>query len=457
MKGLVVKRAIFVFFLTCSFWYGSIAGAVSPTADSVEDMPMGQDSSGKESLLPEDVGGGQGEEELFGVEGGYFHPYITLDVEYTDNLYNIDEGDTSNVLTRISPGVWFALPRKKIIPISINSRNSSPGGLLSQFGDYQGTDRYQAYLLGNVDFKNYSADSDLNSTDGLLEGMFRYNMRGGLSLQVVDRFTHGQDQFEIGSKSRGQLRRYDANFFMATADWDLTEKLRFQLDFFDFALNYDAAINKFLNRIDNGLNLYGYYNYSLITAFFLEYKFVDVAYDYNKDLDNVSNYIYGGIKWDTTEKIALLAKIGYQGKKFDDSTLGQSDYHGFALDIQLKYRFTEKTNALLDVYRNNEETDSYLASDKTVFGANFRYIQHFTDKVSGTLDCVFENSKYSNINKFTNEGRNDLAFVINPGIQYLFREWLKFELAYKFDMRDSDNNLFDYDSNTVFFNATFAL
>ena len=176
------------------------ANEPAATTGGVADMPMGQAEGGNISLLPEDVSD-TGDDDLFGAEGGYFHPYISLGLEYTDNLYNIndtfEDGETDNLLTTISPGIWFALPRKKIIPISINPNNSSPGGLQLQFEDYEGTDRYQAYALGGLDFKYYSEDSDLDKIDGLLEGMMRYNMRGGLSLQLVDSYTHGQDQLEV--------------------------------------------------------------------------------------------------------------------------------------------------------------------------------------------------------------------------------------------------------------------
>lgn len=87
------------------------AGSETGTAE----MALGQGGEGEINLLPEDVGQVD-DEDLFGAEGGYFHPYISLDFEYTDNLYNVDEGDTENLLTQISPGIWFALPRKRLFP-----------------------------------------------------------------------------------------------------------------------------------------------------------------------------------------------------------------------------------------------------------------------------------------------------------------------------------------------------
>ncbi len=457
MREVFLKKAcagIFLFFLSAQ---SAFAAATAPAAVEAADIPMGQSSGGEVSLLPEDVGNVQGDENLFGSEGGYFHPYITLDFEYTDNLYNIDVGETTNWLTRVSPGIWFALPRKKIIPITLNPNNTSPGGLQNQFKDYEGTDRFQAYALGGLDFKNYSDDSDLNGVNGIAEGMARYNMRGGLSLQLVDRYSHDENKFDIGTAVRSQLRAFDSNFLMATADWDLTEKLRVQFDYFNFALGYEDGVNDFMDRVDNGFNLYGYYNYSLKTSFFLEYKYVDVAYDQSVVIDNNSNFFYGGLTWNTTEKLALLAKIGYQNKKYDDVSLGQQDFDGFVYDLQASYRFSEKSLFEFDMYRMNEETDTSIATDKTVLGASAKYTQKFTEKISATVDAGYEDAEYTSVSNFFDRDRDDKTFAVKPGVQYLFREWLMFELSYKYELRDSTIKIFDYTSNTVFISATLAM
>lgn len=462
IRKLILVAAAFSLFCCFDVQCGVAAaidttgGAADVPAGQSADIPMGQSAEGEVSLLPEDVGQVE-DDDLFGLEGGYFHPYITLDFSYTDNLYNIKDEEVTNVLTTISPGIWFALPRKKVIPITINPHNSSPGGLQIQLEDYEGTDRFQAYALGGLDFKFYSEDSDLNATNGILEGMARYNLRGGLSLQIVDRYTHGEDALEYGSRTRNQIRRFDSNFLMATADWDITEKLRIQFDYFNFLLTYDEEINQFLDRIDNGFNLYGYFNYSLTTAFFLEYKFVDVAYDESIQIDNQSQFIFGGIKWDTTEKLAMLTKIGYQYKKFADNSIGQEDFDGIAFDVQFNYRYSEKTLFELDTYRTNEETDNFLATDKTVIGAAFKYTQKFTDRLSASLDVIFEDIQYSNLHGRTEEDRDDTRIMVRPAGQYLFREWLMFELAYRYETRESTDNRFDYEANTFIFNANLAL
>ncbi|MCB2218515.1 outer membrane beta-barrel protein [Desulfofustis glycolicus] len=433
-----------------------IAAADTAPASSggIPDLPMGQGTSGEPSLLPSDTEVGD-ESDLFGIRGGYVHPYLSVGGEYTDNLYNLNEGEVSNMLWRISPGVWFSLPRTKQIPIIIQPHNTSPGGLQLQIDDYEGTDRYQAYALAGGDYLTYSENSDLNGMYGRLEGLFRYNMRGGLSLQGLDRFTYGQDRFEYGGETRDYRTDYISNIFMATADYTMTEKLRAKIDYSHFLLDYDDTINDFLDRADNSIDFYGYYLYSLKTSFFLQYRLTDVSYDTAVEKDNLQHYLYGGITWDTTEKLSLLFKAGYQAREYEDDLVAeQGDWDGLTLGFESLYRWTEKTQFGLDFYRKSEESDSAVALDKVVFGLSFRYRQEYTEKLSGLLNVMYEQAEYTQL---VDTSRDDDRIYIRPAVRYLFREWLMAELAYVFDTRDSSDELFDYTSNTIIFNINLAL
>lgn len=427
-----------------------IAAADTPV---VEDIPMGRSAGDEESLLPEEE-----DDNLFGTEGGYFHPYITLAGEWTDNLYNINEGETANFLTRVSPGLWLALPRSKEVPVTITPHNTSAGGLQQQLKDHSGTDRYQLYALGGVDFLNYSEDSDLNTTDGNVEGLARYNMPSGLSLQLLDRYSVGHDRFEAGNYLIEPLREFQSNIFMATGDWQVTEKVRLKADYSMFVLDYDDEINEFMNRDDDTLDLYGYYVFSEKTSFFVQYSLMDVTYDTQSLRDNSQDYIYGGIKWDTTDKLALLFKAGYQKKEYDtsavESVIDSSEDDGLALDLQVNYRFKEKAELIFDLYQKNEESDSSVALDKEVLGARFGYLQEYTDKITGKFDLTYEDAEYRQL---IAQDRDDVRIVLRPAVQYLFKKWLMGELAYSYDNRDSSDDLFDYGTNTFLANINFAL
>lgn len=420
--------------------------------DTMQDMPMGQGDTKEVSLLPEDTSAA--DDNLFGIEGGYFHPYVSAEGAFTDNLYNVDDDTTSNYLTTISPGIWFALPRKVVIPISITPHNTSPGGLSLQLGDYDGTDRYQLYALAGTDLLYYSEDSDLNTADVGLEAMGRYNMASGLSFQILDRYAVGHDDFSADGATDENLREFQSNIVLATADWDITEKLRLRTDLSNFYLDYKESLNDYLNRQDNSVDVYVFFNFSEKTSFFLEYKFTDVAYDTDTDTDNSQNFYYGGVTWKTTEKLSLLFKSGLQQKEYATADTGYSDSDNLALDLQILYIFTEKTKATFDLYRLNEESDSSLAYEKEVFGVTLGYTQEFTEKITGQFDLFYENADY---NQLDVEDRSDDIFEISPSVQYLFKDWLMGEVGYSYETDDSTDDTFSYSTNTVFCSLNFSL
>lgn len=435
-----------------------VALAESPVPDVpaqvVEDVPLGQSAEGDVSLLPEDVEIAGEEDDLFGLKGGYFHPYLTLTAEYTDNLFNLDEERTSNVLTVITPGIWFSIPRKKQIPVTVAPHNSSPGGVQLQLDDYAGEDKYQLYLLASLDYKMYSADSDLNDESYILEGMFRYNFSGGLSLQIVDRYTHTQDRFEVGFPDSRNTHIFDSNWLVGTADWRITEKLRVQADLSLFDLVYDEDVYDYLDREDLAFDLYGYFDYSLKTSFFLEYKHVNITYDVDSFKDSEQDNLLLGVKYDSTEKLAYLAKLGYQTKEYTSNTEGFSDYDGVTVELQALYKFSEKVKLTLDGYYRNEETDDEGASDKTVLGVAFGYDHEFSDRLSGRIRLRYENADYTEV---TIAERDDDRIVFRPSLQYAFREWLMAEVGYEYDTRNSTNDVYDYYTNSFFIDVNLAL
>lgn len=429
----------------------------------VEDVPMGQASEGSTDLLPENAGRGAIDESLFGLTGGgYVHPFLTLKGEYSDNLFNINENTTSNFLTTITPGIWLAAPQLKEVPIEILSNNTSAGGLQMALEDYKGFDRFNTYLLGSTDLKYYSADSDLNDYGARLEGLFKYNLRGGLSLRAVDRFSRDQDRFDIGNAyATDKLREFNSNVFLSDVAWDFSEKFKAKIDYSNFLLDYKDYSVEFLDRTDNSGSLYGFYKYSVKTSFFLQYQLVDVSYDTSSLRDNTQDFIYGGINWKSTEKTTLAFKAGYQDRDFTNdatqntvSSLPNYSDGNLALELALQYQIREKTKVSLSLNRKIDESDSYSALGKEIFGAALLYEQEFTEKIHGTCDLKYENADYYQV---TNGSRDDDRYVFKPAIQYIFRDWLMLELAYRLDMRNSSDTLYDYDTNIFSISLNTAL
>jgi len=434
-----------------------IALAAHPFSALALEEPLPGSTGRQESLLPEDDTITDTADEAYGLAGGYVHPYLTLAGEYTDNLFNVFDDEKTNFLTRISPGIWFALPRTKEVPITITPHNAAAGGLQYQLEEYTRDDfnRYNAYVLGGLDFKLYSEDSELDTTNGRLEGLFRYNMKNGLSVQVLDRYSRDNDMFDIGSVARETQRKYYTNLLQLTADWEISERLRAKVHYNNFYLDYDEDADNFLDRDDNAIALYGYFNFTEKTSFFINYDFVDVAYDEDQfsSKDNEQHFIYVGWDWASTEKTDLLVKLGYQKKEYGDNSLFADNPDGFAFELQGEHDFTEKTKLVTIISRKIEETDSSVASGKTVLALWFHLVHDFNQRLSAQLDFTYENADYDQIIPVE---RDDDRYTIRPAVQYIFNDWFMAELAYSYETRNSTQDLFDYDTNTFYLRLNFA-
>lgn len=440
-----------------------IAAASGVGVAAAQDAPMGQSATGSPNLLPTAPTEDNSDDSLFGTPGGgYFHPFLSLKGEYTDNLFNVKDDTKSNFLTTLTPGIWLAAPQLKEVPIAIISHNTSAGGLQMDLPEYKGFDRYNAYLLGSTDLKFYSEDSDLNDNAIRLEGLFKYNLRSGLSFRAVDRFSRDQDRFDAGNAyAIDKLREYNSNLALGDVKWDFSEKFQAKVGYSNFWVDYKDDIVEFLNRSDNTFFAYGYYKYSVKTALFLQYQYIDVSYDTASLRDNSQDFIFAGINWKSSEKTTLTFKAGYQDRSFKNDiidatgqSLTDSSNSGLALEMDLQYQIREKSKLTFTVNRKIDESDSYTAFSKEVLGATLRYQQKFTDKIEGFCDLSYERDDY---NQVIGSDRKDDRYVFRPSLRYTFRDWLMLELAYQYDTRSSSETLYDYDTNTISLSFNTAL
>jgi len=134
-------------------------------------------------------------EEIFGMKGGYIHPFLSVTEFFTDNVLNSRDNRKSDFATVLSPGIWLTFPHVKEKLLLIDTANISPGGFSLSRYKPESFRRFQTYLFYNADIELYSNESSLNGVSHKAEGLFQYNLRGGLSFELVDQFLASHDIF----------------------------------------------------------------------------------------------------------------------------------------------------------------------------------------------------------------------------------------------------------------------
>ena len=440
---------------------------ITPPADN-NIMPQQAPATGR-------LFGSDDSDELFGMRGGYLHPFLGIREEYTDNVYNIELEKVENLLTAVSAGAWLSAPRLQELPVYLAPHNAAVGGTRYLAPGTGSFERFQTYVLGGLDHKTFSADSDLDYTSWRIEGMYQQNLPVGISFRVMDRYTRDQDRFDIGSfhpedfivepgsilvsSTPSQIRNYASNQAIFSTSVEMGERFSAIFNFINFSLDYEDEDDGWLDRTDNSLGLTLSYKYSPKTSFFIEYDRAVIAYSTDTGNDSENSFLYGGINWQGSAKTSLLAKGGYQLKQYDIENYEDSDT--FSLEAQLNYLITDKTKIGFSLYRALEETDSLQNRGRETTVARLRYDQRFSYRIQGGLELGYEQNDYdglerTQVNFLAGEARQDNRYLIRPAVNYFFRDWLIAELAYAFEDRNSTDTFYDFTSQTVFLSLNAA-
>jgi polysaccharide biosynthesis protein VpsM len=387
--------------------------------------------------------------KAFGGEGGYIHPFVGFQTFYTDNVYNSKDDKESDFMLLLTPGVWLTVPRINQKLLKIDSANIAPGGFIFSRANPSLFRRYQTYLFYGADIELFAQNSSQNTVSHRLEGLLQYNLKGGVTLEVMDKFMISHDVRGTGVSDR--LDKYTTNLGGLVLFYDTRSKMQFRFDYSNFNVNYDAARNKFRDRHDNAFSGYSFYKISPKTSLFVQYEFIDIGYETDSLSNSKEHHFWGGIDWNITAKSSGRIKAGYGKKDFSRSTA--DDTGDFILEGQIDHKFTPKTSIVLKAFRKTQETNIDNTEYMITTGGGIDYLQRITGKLFLSARLAYWNELYQE--QLTHLGetkeREDDIWEAGIALRYDIKEWLKFDLGYLYTTRDSTFSEFDYATNSVFF------
>jgi hypothetical protein len=422
-------------------------------ASSIENKPAGMERvSLKEDkpMVRERISG-----DVFGRKGGYVHPFLSIAEYYTDNVFNANVDKKSDFITVISPGIWLTIPHIYEKLLDIDTSSMAPGGInLSRFKP-ESFRRYQTYLFYGADIERFSKYSSEDVTSHKLEGLFQYNLRGGLSIELVDQYLTSHDIRGTGLSD--ELDKYKTNLSNLILTCDALEKIKFRIDYANFHVNYDASRNDFRDRVDNAFSGYVFYKFQPKTSVFIEYEFIDINYNEGTMVNSREHHYFGGLQWDVTAKSKGSVKAGYGIKDFSGAAVGNSN--DLVLEAQIDHRFTPKTSLIVKASRKTNETNISTTDFILSNSIEAEYIQRLTGKIILYVDLSYTNDNYKGDLTFGGEikERKDDLFKGAFALQYQFKEWLKMDTGYIYMKRDSNFSDFNYTSNFIFIRLTSSL
>ncbi|MHB8882362.1 MAG: porin [Thermodesulfovibrionales bacterium] len=414
----------------------------------------GNSQSGVRPSSSERTSSGIGADVLERGRRGYIHPFLAVSEYYTDNVFFTRDDKKTDFITVISPGIWIAVPRISDKAPALSTATLTAGGSASTRFITRYPGRYQTFLLYRADIERYSKNHSENTSSHNLEGGFQYNFRGGLSVDVVD-------QYSLSHNPRGtgqffELDKFRANFFSTSLSYEAGDRMLLRLDYSNYRIHYTEVRNDFRDRTDDAFSAYAFYKIRPRLALFGQYEYVNVDYDETFLPDSKEHHLFGGLRWDITERSKGSVKAGYAIKE----PKGSKRSTDLTYEVGLDHRLTSRTTLNVNASRKYGESDVVSAGNFTVsdsVGAGLS--QRFTPKLTARADLSYTRDRYQNDLVLGGQtGRlRDQYYKGGLGLEYAFKEWLSFDLGYTYSKRESNFTLFDYVNNTVFFRVSGSL
>ncbi len=385
--------------------------------------------------------------EVFGRRGGYIHPFLSIATYYTDNVFNRNDQKNEDLVTVISPGIWITIPHIYEKLLTIDTSNISPGGFILSRHETESFRRYQTYLFYHADIEKFSKYSSEDTSNHKVEGLFRYNFRGGFSIEFVEQFLASHDARGTGIYT--ELDKFKTNLANLILTYSIADRFKLRFDYSNFIVNYEASRNDFRDRIDNAISSYFFYRFKPKTTLFIEYEYFDINYDEDIMSNSKEHHYFSGLEWDITAKSKGSIKAGYGIKDFEGTSEKSED---LLIEAQIDHKFTPKTSIKVKFSRKTNETN--ILTTDFIFSniLEIEYTQRIRRKITGNIDLMYISDTYKGDLNFGGETKERKDSFLRGvfALQYEFRDWLKLDLGYIYSQRNSNFDFFDYDSNTFF-------
>jgi hypothetical protein len=383
-------------------------------------------------------------QEMFGLENDMIHPFISVTGEYTDNLFSTTDNEKDDIISRVTPGLWLALPGADAEVINIATSSSAPGGMALTCFQREDMGRYQAFLWYAPTFENYVDYSERDIITHKLSAYAALNMKSGLSFELLDQYKDNRDAVEEQTDSA----EYNNNMVSLTAAYLITEKLKARLDARYYDVNYDSKKPE-KDRADTSVSGYAFFTVMPKTSVFGEVTHVNIDYDTaNKDGKELK--VYGGVKYNATDRLNAMIKAGYMNKKLDDT----GDTHDTAsFEGQLAYELTDRIDLIANGSRQNRE--SFVGRYITENMAQLTGIYELTTHISGALMLMVSDESYEAID------RDDTTYKIAPSVKYVLNNRVHGSLSYSYTDKNASGtdsgSQSDYSQNSVMLSVTASM
>jgi len=278
---------------------------------------------------------------------------------------------------------------------------------------------------------------------------FQFNLRGGLSIQLVDQLLDTYDRYATDPIVRREKDKYLTNLTSLSLYYSITDRIYINLDYTYFLVDYDEKRSESLNRTDDTIAGNLFFQWMPKTSFFTGFDTIRVTYDDKPLSENTRNNYYVGLQWDITDKSRGRIRLGYSNREYENRATDTSE--DLFYEIQLNHNFTDTTSLNLTAYRRENETDTTAYPYRLSHHFRASYLQEATSKLTLGLRASYAVDEYDGEtpSMAASGDREDNLYTINPYVLYAFADWLSMRLSYEYEESTSDDPENNYKVNSV--------
>lgn len=352
------------------------------------------------------------------------NPYVSVNEEYSDNVFYTSSEERNDAITTTTPGVKLQYP----------------------FRMHQADLEYYSVLTR---YHRYTSE---NTTDDHTKGNVNLKFGSLVSLNLSDTNVTGHEP--RSASSTGFIERYKTNTAAASAIYQLTDLSKIQVDYAKSLWRFQTS--GFRNRDEELVSGYFYYRLLSKTSAFIEYDRKNVVFSQSTpDLDNTADSILAGITWEITARSKGTVKVGTIKKNFTSDA--QGDFRGWVGYADVHHDFTDNTSIMLNGQRTVNETNLPGNRYFITTGAYAELTHRFLRRLSGVVRGSYGQDEYSDPVPPDTTVRIDRTLLEGFGLKYAMKDWLEFAVDYNRRERRSNLPVNDYNEHSYIATANIAL
>ncbi|MEW6184389.1 MAG: outer membrane beta-barrel protein [Thermodesulfobacteriota bacterium] len=385
-----------------------------------------------------------------------FHPYITIQGEYSDNVALTEEHPTSDFITTVYPGLKY---------------NTEGGGYTFELDYQMGLNFYASNSENNYishqgslnTYYSFNPRWTIRLTDSLIRS------REGIESYTLTTWTGGQSQISSSSFENLYLR----HIFEPALDYKFGQENLAALRYRNMI--YRIVEGEGQDSTENLINPHLAYWFNIRNGVTLDYAFSTA--DFSKDPDWVGSDAAGSYFYRFNPRTKVFGTYAFSKRDLEAPGI---DYSVHSLNVGMEHAFSSTLNlkAALGWFRQEIETgpafegpvynlsmtqrsqrtnyaltlyggfrESYFTSERLGFSrfnqaeANVLYKlrERLSVGLTGTLGR----------DEFHNPARTDLSWGLTGILSYQPLKWLTVSLEASTLTRDSDLSGFSYDRNRI--------